>query len=128
MSHQLHEISVEDLQAEIQKRRAGEVQAMREAIAGHRSAIAALETKIAALNGGTGAKVARARSAKIDPKEADNRVLFALGGATAHLPTSQIALQSGIEGLHLKASLARLEAAGKVKRTGKARATAYGVA
>ena len=125
MSHQLHEISVEDLQAEIQKRRAGEVQAMREAIAGHRSAIAALEAKIATLNGGT---APRAKSAKFDQAEADNRVLFALGGATAHLPTSQIALQSGIEGLHLKASLARLEAAGKVKRHGKARATVYGVA
>lgn len=124
----LHELPIEHLTAEIQRRKSGEVQAIREDIAGHRSAIAALEAKIAALNGGTGAKVARARSAKIDPKESDNRIMDYLKGEPSPRSSGQIYGDTGIDGSPLKASLARLQRAGKVKRHGKARATVYGVA
>jgi predicted Rossmann fold nucleotide-binding protein DprA/Smf involved in DNA uptake len=130
MSEHLKTLPTEDLHAEILRRKAGEVSAMREAIAGHRSAITALEVKVTAYTGEKAPKATRTRGAKVDPVEVDRHVMEALKHATdgEKASASSIAEFTGIAGPALKASLARLEADGKIKRSGKARATVYGVA
>lgn len=127
MSHPLHELPTEELTAEIQRRKGAEVQALRDEITEHRKAIAALEAKIAAHNGEKAPKATRTRSVKIDPAEAEDAVLKSLAASDERLPASQIAERTGINGAHVKAALERLEAAGKVHRSGKARGTVYGV-
>ena len=124
MSHPLHELSTEELSAEIQRRKADEAKAIRTQIDEYKRKIAALEAQI----GEKPAKATRTRSVKIDPVEADAAVLKALAEDVALLATSKLAEATGINGAPLKASLERLVAAGKVVRTGKARATVYGVA
>lgn len=126
MSLPLHELSTEELAAEIQRRKSAEVQTLRDEIAEHRKAIVALEAKIAAHNGEKAAKTTRTRSVKIDPAEAEDAVLKSLAATRVHIPASLIAERSGIDGAHVKAALERLEAAGKVYRSGKARGTVYG--
>lgn len=127
MSHPLHELSVEELTAEIKRRKEGEVKALRSQIEEHKRAIADLERKIAEHSGEKPTTVTRARHAKIDPDEADRRVLEFLGAHGSPVSISKISAAVSI-GPALKASLARLESAGKIKRSGKARGTVYGVA
>jgi hypothetical protein len=128
MSEHLKTIPTEDLHAEILRRKAGEVSAMREAIAGHRSAITALEVKVTALTGATTPKAGRTRHAKIPHKDAETAVLQALDTSATPLGTSAITGKVGFDGIQLKQALTRLEASKAIKRTGKARGTVYGVA
>jgi predicted Rossmann fold nucleotide-binding protein DprA/Smf involved in DNA uptake len=127
MSH-LHTLTTEELHAEIQHRKGAEVQAMRDQIAEHRKSIATLESKIAAFAGEKPTKTAKVRGAKIDPAEADKAVLAVLDASKESLPASKIAHDVGFDGAALKTSLTRLEADGKIVRTGNARATVYSFA
>lgn len=118
-------VPTDHLVAELQKRKAGEVQALRDQIAEHRKVIASLEAKIAAL---AGTKLAKTPSGKVDPKDADKAVLAALDASAVSLGAGKISEVVGFGGAALKASLARLEASKAIKRSGAARGTVYAVA
>jgi hypothetical protein len=131
MSH-LHVATTEELQAEIQRRKADRIKEIHGEIGTHEAAIAELRKEIWSLNPTKvpSAKATRTRGEKIDPVEADLRVLSAVNTTGGPHPASALVAKMGIDlsGPALKASLSRLEASKAIKRTGKARATVYEVA
>lgn len=124
----IEHLTVDQIEAELQKRKAADIDLFRRNIAAKKNELAALEIDLAKLIGEKPTKAARTREPKIGAEEADKRVLDTLDDDHGPRSASVIANATGISSADLKASLARLEAAGKIKRTGKARGTVYGVA
>ncbi len=127
MSH-LHDLSTEEIAAELQRRKGDTIGALKADAAKHRAEIARIDAEIAALTGEKPAKATRTRAVKVDPVEADAKILAAFKSVGLPINTSILGHATGFDKATLKSALARLEAAGKIQRTGKARATVYGVA
>jgi hypothetical protein len=123
----LENLSISDLQAEIERRKSAETGELRSKLEEHKKAIRELEAKIAA-NSGKAARSAGARSrSNLTDGEKTDKILSALDGkgfTTADALSELVGFDGGI----LRGALSDLIAEGKVVKEGKARGTKYKLA
>ena len=125
----LEDLSIEELQKEIARRKAAEVDGVRKELEEARKIVRELEAKLADFEGKpvAGARKESAPRSRLSAGERAERVLTALDGKN-FLATGDIAALVGFEGVSLRDTLAALSQEGKLARQGKARGTKYKLA
>ena len=119
---QLHEITTEEIHAELHRRKSAEVYEIRKKIEEHKKAIRDLEAKI---HGGKEANEVKGGSKCAVPKaDRFDRIVAALTGVE-NANVAQIAEKAGFGGTALSAALKRAVNEGKILKSGKARGTTY---
>ena len=119
---QLHEVTTEEIHAELHRRKSADTAEIRKQIDEHKKAIRDLEAKI---HGGKNLNEARNRS-KCDIPTSDrfDRIVAALTGVEG-ANVAQIAEKAGFGGAALSVALKRAVNEGKILKSGKARGTTY---
>lgn len=125
----LEDLSIEELQKEIARRKAAEVDGVRKELEEARKVVRELEAKLADFEGkpAAGARKESAPKSRLSAGERAERVLTALDGKD-FLATGDIAALVGFDGASLRDTLAALSQEGKLARQGKARGTKYKLA
>jgi len=122
----LEDLSIEELQKEIARRKAAEVDGVRKELEEARKIVRELEAKLADFEGKPANKAVAPKS-RLSAGERAERVLTALDGKN-FLATGDIAALVGFEGASLRDTLVSLSKEGKLAREGKARGTKYKLA
>ena len=122
----LEDLSIEELQKEIARRKAAEVDGVRKELEDARKVVRELEAKLADFEGKPASKTTVPKS-RLSAGERADRVLTALDGKDFQT-AGAIAAVVGFEGASLRDTLAALSQEGKLAREGKARGTKYKLA
>jgi len=123
----LENLTLEELQQEILRRKASEVDSVRKQLDEARKAVRELEAKLADYEGTSIVRKESAPKSRISAGERAERVLTALDGKD-FLASGDIAALVGFEGASLRETLTALSQEGKLSREGKARGTKYKLA
>jgi len=122
----LDNLSIEELEREIARRKAAEVNEVRKQLEDARKVVRDLEAKLADFEGKSVRRVAAPKS-RLSGGEKAERVLTALEGKD-YTASSEIAALVGFDGVALRDTLVALVSEGKLAREGKARGTKYKLA
>jgi len=122
----LDNLSIEELEREIARRKAAEVNEVRKQLEDARKVVRDLEAKIADFEGKSVRRPAAPKS-RLSGGEKAERVLTALEGKD-YTASSEIAALVGFDGVALRDTLVALVSEGKLAREGKARGTKYKLA
>jgi hypothetical protein len=123
----LDNLSIEELEREIARRKAAEVNEVRKQLEDARKVVRDLEVKLADFEGKAPRRVASAPKSRLSGGEKAERVLTALEGKD-YTASSEIAALVGFDGVSLRDTLVALVSEGKLAREGKARGTKYKLA